>query len=102
MKAYHEVTIKASDSTHGEYVANLTDTGECWGDESDLVSAMANGVDELIEITDGEDLPDGVVDIRPVTHHCPSRVFAANVGGMWFYCGIVQLDIDDGTEEDEE
>jgi hypothetical protein len=99
MKAYHEVTIRPCHSGFGEYETNLCDTGECWGDEMDLVSSMRDGVDDLIELGE-DDLPDGVEDIRPVTHHCPSRVFASRGGGMWFYCGIVQLDMDDGEDQD--
>ena len=94
MKAYYEVIINPCHSGFGEYETNLTDTGECWEDESDLVSAMANGVDELIEITDGEDLPEGVVDIRTLTHHCPARVFACQQADIWTYHGIDTMELD--------
>lgn len=89
---YHEVTIQAASGGFGQYEANLCDVGDGWADETDLAHEMADGCDEMIEIEDDAELPDGVEDIRGRIRNAPDRVFACRTGEDWTYHGTTNRD----------
>lgn len=87
---YFEVVITPAPGS-SEFLVNSN--GEAWSNQDDLADAMAEGIrdqgGELIEIADGNVLPQGLEDIRGRVHNEPSRVFGwLDHEGEPHYCGI--------------
>jgi hypothetical protein len=72
---YYEVPIHTHHAGFGMWNAGEA-TGEGWGDEQDLVAAIAQHVAEMVELGGPDPLPSEVDDIRGRIYREPPRVFA--------------------------
>jgi hypothetical protein len=88
MPTYQECVITPCASGFGEYQCGEAN-GEAFEDAADLVSAMREGVAELVELGKYP-LPPWAEDIRGRIHNEPGRVFAARTGEDVSYHGIVE------------